>query len=1012
MTRSKLFYSIQCATFLGAIASQQALAQEEKSLEVEEVVVTGSRIVRPNMVSSTAVNTLDAEDIKVTGAVNISEVLTAMPGAGVSGFTSTNSNFSSQGSGVNTVNLRNLGESRTLVLVNGRRFVAGIPGSQVVDLNSIPTQFIERVDVVTGGASAVYGSDALAGVVNIILKEDFEGFEVSTQTGQTFEGDDETHSLSLTGGFTFDEDKGNAMFSLGYSTEGGVFARDRDGLERDGYSTAALESDSSLWSQTTTPFYSSYSERGRIIIPGAGNYVVDDSVVRAFQSADDDGNAVDGFNRQAFRALSVPTDRLNASATINLNVADNLTWFTELTYASTETNSAMEPMPLASADIYGDNQANCTDTDGDDVNDTCNGFGVSINNPFVPEEMRRIAREANAGVSDDELILGFVRRTTELDPRGADNLRQTFRVVTGFKGSFLDDFNYELSFNYGRTHQDQKSSGQINVLNFRRALEAEALFNNDGDITGYQCTDEIARAQGCVPVNVFGLGSMTEGMTEDEARNLRDWLQADSSRANMIEQTIATGFVAGPMFELPGGTAMFSTGFEYRDEYSEQIPDGLTQQGLNAGNKTPPTVGGYDVSEAFVEFSLPILADLPLVSSLEMDIAARFSDYSTVGQTSAYAAALRYSPNDDLMVRTQFSRAVRAPNINELFGALSQTFPQVVDPCNGVTVDASGAPGFLVNNSAPAEGIERLNDEVAVACMQDPAVAARVAERGSMILDQAELQGVSGFNGGALAAGNTLTEETADTFTVGFVWNPSFADWAEPLSVTMDYYDIEIEDALGTLGRGTSLSNCYVGGQYDPSSPFCGNITRFGRGSPSVGALRFVNAYTQNVASLKTTGLDIDVSYDFDLNNFGLLQASVNYTHLLNEESTPFDGAEVVDTKGTLGSAEHKANMRLRYTNGDASVTWTSRFISASTFTNNENSFWYGEEVPSQLFHNLQAGYSLTDGIRLNMGIDNITDEYVHIGMGAPGTSTGWDTAPDVYDALGRRYYMGVTAKF
>ena len=1008
--------SIAVATAAFPYAALAQDAGEGDRLE-EEVVVTGSRIARTNLTANTAINIIDTEKIELSGAINTAELLEALPASGVATFASTTGNFDVQNSGVNTIELRNLDEDRTLVLVNGRRFVAGVPGEQSVDFNSIPTEFIERIDVVTGGASAIYGSDALAGVVNIILKDSFDGFQVSAQSGLSDVDDDETHRITMTGGFDFDDDRGNAMMSVTFDKETGVFARNRENLGVDGVNSVFFTGDPNDYDAAVVPFLSSFSEKGRFVVPdrsvvsGSADLVLDDDgTVRAFRSDED------GFNRQQYRALSVPTERLLVSGVMNYQVNDNINWFAEMNYSGVETSSELEPFPFSSDDVYGDNAADCFDTDGDGVNDDCS-FGMPLMNPYVPEDMRVAARIANPGVADDNLVLGFARRTTELDPRGADNLRQTFRIVSGIDGSFLDDFNYELSMNYGRTTQDQKSSGQINVLNMRYALDAVYENPDDPENSAIICRDEIARLQGCLPVNLFGTGSITAGLSERERDQMLQYLQANSSTASQVEQAIVSGFVSGPLFELPGGMAMFSAGAEYRDEQSESIADGLSQQGLNAGNVTPPTIGGFDVSEFYAEAVLPVLADQPGAQLLELQLAARFSDYSTVGNTTAYAASGRYEPNEDLMFRSQYSRAVRAPNISELFEPLTETFEGGDDPCEGVTRTAGGEAAFLniirdTDNpqNALGSGVNgaTVGDPVAVSCIQDPTIDQRVDETGGLVLTQSEIQGVGGFNGGAAAGGQELIEETADTFTLGVVWSPAAI---ESLNISIDYFNIEIEDAIDALERQDSLDNCYSGGGFDASSDFCTNIVRFDSG-PSVGALREINALQQNIAEIKTEGIDIQVNYDFDLGDAGLLQAVLTWTHLLTYEEVPFEGSDTIDFTGEVGYAEDKAVLGWTYRLGPAVVAFTTEWIGKSELSNDPNNAFFGAAVSDRFFHDIQARYEVVEDVELVFGMDNITDEFVRIEQSGPDVPTGWNTRPDVYDSLGRRYYAGIKAKF
>jgi outer membrane receptor protein involved in Fe transport len=997
---------VVCGVLCLGLSSGAAIAQQSEDPAVEEITVTGTRLTQQNLVSSTAVNVFDTEAIDISGATNMSELIRTLPATGVSTLTTTNSNFLVNSSGINTVELRNLGEDRTLVLVNGRRFVAGVPGSQIVDFNSIPAAFIERIDVVTGGASAVYGSDAVAGVVNIITNKDFQGVQLTGQGGQAEAGDNEKYTFSLTAGMPFADDRGHAMFSYTYDKENGVYARDRDGMEVDGANLTFFSGDANDYAEDLVPFYSSFSEYGRMRIPNDGNYVFDGTSTIPFVSDDH------GFNRQAYRALAVPLERNLLAANFDFDLSDNVNLFLESTYSSVDSESSLEPFPMDSESVYGQFGPQCEAGVG------CS-FGIPGSNPFIPADMLQIARDANPGIADDDLVIGFARRMTELDQRGASNLRQTFRVVGGLQGSFADDrFDYELSYNFGRTTQSQASTGQVNVLNMRYSLDA--IVDPD-DPTNIICRDGVARAQGCIPVNLFGLGSITAGLDDLTRDNLLTYLKSPGATQGEVEQNILMGFISGDMFEMPAGTARFVVGAEYRDEQSSQVQDSLAQQGLNAGNKIPPTVGGYDVIEGFLELELPLLGDIMLVDSLDLNLAARFSDYSTVGNTEAFAGSIKYRPVEDLLVRGQLSRAVRAPNISELFAPLSQTFPPgLVDPCEGVTVQG-GQTGFLneVRNvddpdSALNSGINpaTVNDPAAVACMQDPSVAARVSDTGGLVLTQPEIQGVSGFNGGAISGGNTLDAETADTVTAGFVWSPSFASWADGLTISVDYYLIEIEDGISSVARQTSLNRCYESGTYDANTPFCQNVVRFDQASgPSVGAWRFINAYQQNLSTLETSGIDLQASYSFDLpRTWGSMDLTLTYSNLQNYETVPFEGEDPVDDTGQIGLPEHEGLLGIVYSRSNLLVAWSTQWLGSVKL--DEPGGLFDTEISDRFFHDIQGRYTFGDNWTVVLGVDNVADEYVPIGFFGPGTSTGWNTAPDFYDGLGRRYYAGLRLDF
>lgn len=1006
---------------LGA-ASAPALAQEDTDGAQQDVIqVTGTRIQRGNMTEATPVNTFNAEQFELSGAVNTAELLRTLPAVGVSTLTSTNSNFTVASSGVNTIELRNLTEDRTLVLMNGRRFVAGLPGSNNVDFNSIPTELIERVDVVTGGASAVYGSDALAGVVNVILKDDFEGIVASTQAGISDEGDDETYRASLTMGSMFDQGRGNAVVSSTWSRENGVYARDREGLDRDGLSRAFFDPTVENWQEDVIPFYSSFSERGRIRIPGlsangnptdAANLVFDETTgqVRPFTSANADGSALDGFNRQAYRAIAVPTERFTFSSLVNYEVNEKMNFFFEGTYASTETQSSLEPFALSSEDVYGDNLAQFVDEDNDGVFERSR-YGISILNPYVPLAMRDAARAAsdfnNDGIqdiADEDLVVGFVRRMTEVGQRSSQNTRQTARIVVGLEGDLTDNWSYEVSANVGRTTQSQRSTGQVNVLNLRQALNATEV---NGQIV---CADDIARAQGCVPVNVFGMGSISPEAAA--------YINAPSSRQAEITQQVYSGFLTGDVgFASPFAeeNVQVVVGAEYRSEESESIPDALSQSGQNGGNVSPAVLGDFQVAEIFAEAEIPLVQGRQYVEDLRVNLSARASDYTTVGQTFAWAANLQYTPVDMLRFRAQYSESVRAPNIGELFQPPSETFEGGDDVCAGLTLSGSD-PAFFNSADDATSGVDAgtVNSSIAQACIADPAVAARVSRDGFYIPTQGEIQGIAGFNGG----NPNLGEETATSITLGAVFSPDFGNmWIDNFALSVDYFNIEIEDAIAGIARQTSINQCYDNGTgvYDASSVFCSNIVRFNSG-PSVGAIQELNALQQNLATIETAGVDVQASYFLGLNDvftdtswaLGDLNFTLTYGYLEKWEQEAFPGADVIDFADTAGLFEHEVLFSTVYRNGPLTVAYDMNWMPETRL---EATGDLAEAmVPSATFQDVQVRWAFENQLELVFGVDNITDEFIKYGQGFDSTGTGTDGA--IYDAIGRRWYVGARKTF
>lgn len=1021
--KSKLFMS----TFLvgmvsGAGLLSPALAQgsdevvtvADAATETDEVAVqqtvtvTGSRIQQTNLSSAVPVSTFNAAQIELSGAVNVADVLRQLPATGVSGISSGNSNFTTTASGINTLELRNLTEDRTLVLVNGRRFVGGVPGSSIVDFNQIPTEFIDRIDVITGGASAVYGSDALAGVVNVILKKDFEGLTFSSQAGITDADDNETYRANITAGSSFADGKGNAILSLGWSTNNGAFFRDRPGQGNDDIDYTAFTGDVADFGTLVSdlqgfPFYSSFSERGRFFGPGVGNRTVDESTGGTFRNY---AGSLDGFDRQQFRAMTTPTERITAAAVINYEVSPLFNFFSEINYATTDTSSELEPFPLGGDDIYG-SQPFCVDANGDAA---ANGSpsvarcinGAPITGAYVPEAFRAQLRAANPGLADEDLVYGFARRTTEVNARGAENTRQTARIVAGFDGEFENGVNYEVSLNWGRTTQNQESTGGIDVRNFQQALDSIVV---GGEIV---CRDEVARSQGCVPINIFGAGSISPEAAA--------YVRADSKYDAAIEQVVFNAYLSGDTtpigFELPAGPVSWVAGYEWREESSEELPDALSQSGLNAGNVTPITKGSYDVYEFFGELQVPLLKDVTFAKELTAKLAARQSTYSSVGDTFAWSGNLEWSPVEQIRFRSQYAEAVRAPNISEAFSGLGETFATVSDPCNGLTLVA-GTPTFGTTDP----------DDLRIAsiCYADPLIAARVARDGSLTLSQPELQGTGGLVGGALAGGYDLKQEEATTFTIGFVLNPNWNSWLEPFVLSVDYFDIEITDAIGTLGRNTSLNRCYGNGDssvttFDPNSAFCSNVIRYSVG-PFLGATDQVNSFSQNLASIETTGIDVQASYILSLNDLfqtqtplGDLALSANYQYLDKYESEAFPGAGTGNSEGSLGLSQNEGLFGAVYTNGGLTVAVDTTWVGA-----NEEDYGFLNapiEFDDTYFTDVQVRYRmLNDTVTLVGGVDNIADEFVYAGVGLVG-ATGHYTDPDVYDALGRRFYVGFRLDF
>ncbi|MEP0393042.1 MAG: TonB-dependent receptor [Erythrobacter sp.] len=984
-----------------ALAASPAFAQDAETStddgaeQGEAIIVTGSRIASATVTSAAPLQVVDSQAIADSGITNIQELLLENPAFGTPALSRTNSAFLTSGTGVATVDLRDLGSDRTLVLINGRRVVAGLPGSSTVDLNMIPTQFVERVDVLTGGASALYGSDAVAGVVNFVYRQDFEGIEANAQYGITEEGDDNRYQANVTAGVNSGDGRGNILVHFGYSNEEGLLSRERENTFTDDFDLFRLTGDPADFGTSSAPFFSSGPPQGRFDVNGsatsADDFTFDPAtgVLRPCFSANGgtcnapgtafDGQAIgpDGFNRQFFRTLAVPVERYLFSTAGRYEFVDGVDFFFEGTYSKTSSSREIEPFFLSSGDIF--------QSDGRVPIEDANG---NIN-PLVPADIVAASQDNNGdGLRD----FSFIRRIVEFGPREGSTDRDTFRFVVGFNGSLFDDqFTWDLSYNYGTTTENQRSSGQINTVNARLALNAitdTMDLDGDGSTTDAICADADARADGCVPFNVFGVGSITPEQLA--------YLNAEGSFQTDITQQVVQGNISGSLFDLPAGPVGIAGGFEYRRETSEEDLDALTNAGLNAGNAIGDTEGQFDVIEGYVEVRVPILADTPFFELLEVGGSVRVADYSTVGTVTSYSGTGTWQPVEDIRFRGTYSRSVRAPNVGELFSAQSQTFPSgLTDPCTGIGATGGGATG---DN-----------------CRADAGVAANIAANGIFTLTQPDIQGISGFNGG----NPNLFEETADTFTVGAVITPRSINALRNLTITADYYDIEITDVIASSPRQFTLDQCFGEG----NQAFCDLVIRrqVGDGQNSAGSIEFINAFSSNGAVLETRGLDITASYRTGLDGLGMedatLSARVSYNHIFQYDFQPSTTAPADPADGEIGTSDNRFTANVAFDKGPLRWSWTGTYIGSASeddqfcaaFDLDPGCFTQGAEF----YLDTQINWSINDTFDVYLGADNVFDnDAPNLLSGTTFNVTGTDTAADVYDIFGRRYYAGVRLSF
>ena len=932
--------------------------------DAETIVVTGSRIARPELQAATPVNIVSSQAIADTGRTNISEVLRRQP-AFATGLSQNNSNFQTAGNGVNTLDLRGLGDQRTLVLVNGRRFVSGIGGSSSVDTNMIATDLISNVQIVTGGASAVYGSDAVAGVVNFVLRDDFQGLEMRAQNGISSRGDSRRYRLSATAGTNFAGDRGNAWVNGVYDVDKGLLSRNRSFSKNDTFGRSSYAPQGSFGLNGTIFDVTDSDDTLGSIFGNDYTFDANNNLQQGFAQ-----NA-DGFNRNSFRRLRVPVKRYIANGGMHFDITDNVTIYGEATYGKTKSSTKLEPYASAGGDV---------NIDGSGSIDVP---GLAIDNAFIPAPIGAeiAARNSDADPDNDVAFIAFRRRLNDVFDRSSTNNRKTYRFVAGLKGTIADNWSWDVSYVYGHT-RDYTASDTVRIDLLTNALDAVLL--NGAAV----CRDPAARAAGCQPLNIFGAGTASAA----SVAYIRNGGGLVSALTTTLSQEVASASITGPLFNLWGKDVKVVVGGEYRREKSSDDWDADTNAGNTLGNFLTDTRGKFNVKDVFGEIVAPIVEDRPLLEYLGIEAAARYDDYSTVGTVWSYKLGGEYAPTRDIRFRVMYSQASRAPNVSELFSAQSETFPgtETIDPCNGVTANSTGTYD--------------------AACRAIPGIAAAVANGGTFEYSLAEIQSINGFDGG----NPNLREETAKTWTAGVVLTPSFF---RRLNLTIDYYHIKLAGAVNPQPRDETAAACLI----DPASAACGGfVTRL----PS-GKITRIDAVNTNTGGFLTSGVDVALNYRQPVGG-GNIDLQANYTRLLKHKRKPLTGAPYINERGQLQDSlqEHLGSgyknrflIDTSYNRGPFRFSWTVRYFGKIKDTLDLENAPPPEvnNVGDVFYHDFQARFAAgrDEQYSFYVGVENAFDRSPPIlpaGQAASGLD-GVETSQE-YDTIGRYFYAGVQFKF
>ena len=945
-SNSRLTKAIRFALITGAttaaLTSTTVIAEEAQEQEVERIAVTGSRIIREGAIAPTPVTVITGEELLATGAANIGEALNQLPALG-STYSLANSGRYIGTAGLNVLDLRNMGTARTLVLVDGKRHVSSSAGSQRVDVNTIPSAWVDKVEVITGGASAIYGADAVTGVVNFILKDDIDGLEVSATKGYADDSDHSKDKFSVSYGTDFDDGAGNVAFAAEYSAQDRLRALDRDQTATSFTSLPiqnrpeGSENDPNFPDEILTPNagYHAINNAGVFNLGGWKTFNPDSSLREIYTGSNSTYTKCancDSFNLRRYTDLQPEFKRYNLNFKANYQLNDDTKAYFEAKYVNSQSTDYGQPA------FYFFNSANT----------------IKRDNAFLSSDV--------AALMDKEGVdsIRINRMLEDLGQRVEDDTRETQRYVAGIEGIAFEDWDYEVYAIYGQTDLERVNKNNLIRANYANALDS-VLVNGEA-----VCRDEAARAAGCVPVNIMGYGAPSQEAI--------DYINTVSTGTSVIKQTVLGGTMTNSMlYELPAGDIGFSTGIEYRKEESAQHePANAAGTFFNALGEDN---GEYDVSEIFVEFNIPLLADLPAIQQLDLEVAARYADYSTIGDATTWKAGLSWEINEELRARTTYSKAIRAPNIGELFGAQSQTF-------------------FSIDDSCKTDELAKLTPEAA-AVRGANCAALGVPANFNSDYDSASVEGLNGGN-------KDLKEEKSTSFTAGAIYQPEFIDG---LSISADYWDIEIDDAISSVGAQDMIDKCLDSSSID--NVYCGNITR----DPTTGEITSIVSGSLNISKLEASGIDLDIGYNFELFE-GDVRTNMVVTHLLSRKEYPFqeEPGTYTENAGTSGEAEWQANFTANYSMENWGVYWRTRFIDGvSLYTEQElaknpnpsNNMSYGK----YFITDTSVSYEFDSGVKLKFGIDNLFDRDLPYGT----TGTGAGSAS--YDNVGRFYHATVSYK-
>jgi outer membrane receptor protein involved in Fe transport len=1015
LRRNALHFAV--AGILGTVVAPAALAQNED----EVVVITGTRLPNPNLVSTSPIQTISADEISIMGRNDVVDILQLLPqsfsndlgqdlGNRTSGLTTAG--------GVATADLRGLGPNRTLVLVNGRRLGNGSPytviQSPAPDLDQIPSRLIERVEVVTGGASAVYGSDAVAGVVNFITKRNFEGLEFEVQSGFNWHDNDSSNAqalaadagfdvpsgtrsdgrnmnISLIGGANTADGRGNFTVYLGHQTQDGVRSDSRD------FGAGQLFTETDDFGVPTGNVFMSGSSNSNWFQPKSGPNGADPTAIfnvfgnQFVPFGSEDSTPPPVFNSQKDIYMSREFERTTAGLIGHFDLSDQVQPYVEFNFMNDKTHQEIAPSALF-------RQSNPLSGDGN--------YLINCSNPLLSAQQRGILCSAQE-ILDDTAVPGSAlasveigRRNIEGGGRQSDYEHTNYRMVAGLRGELGPAWSYD---GYAQYYYVQFYNSNNRYLNFERITNALQVTTAGG-------APVCISGPPCVPYNIFSDG----GVTQDQL----DYLYSDGTAYGTTTLRTAHADFTADLSEygvkLPSAIEGLSlnVGYETRHDAVDFKPDEASLSGLLSG------FGGaavaidetVTVDEYFAELRVPLVQGKRGVEDLSIDVGWRSSDYSTSGSVDTSKFEIQYAPVASARIRASLNKAIRAPSIIELFN------PQLVGQ---ITIGEDPCAPTLDSNFNIVPAVNTLQECLrTVTPAQAAAFTARYGNGGTTNqIPQGTASQLSQLQGG----NQNLRPEEADTYSIGVTLTP---EGVQGLIASVDYWNVQIDDAVDTLPAGVILNGCPDTG--DPV--FCSQLSRhpttFSLQGASVAGGGYIVQTNQNIASGEASGIDVQLTYGFDLEQRGAINLALAGSYMLSNDTTPYPSAHTYDCTGLFGLTCQTVNPEWRHiaratwalpSNLSVSASW--RYISEVKQDNNDpdptlnqSAFAgfdsFNARIGAQNYFDLAATYQVNK-IELRAGINNITDKNPPF-LGSEVVGGGSPNTYSTYDMFGRQVFLAV----